>query len=129
MRTAWETIKDLYRLRETSILCTQAASILFKSTNSTTIWRLWTKRSKNPNKKRGRSDGSGLSRPRTKGKKKKMQTRTNVSRTKVKEQYNKLITLRYNIELDETGELQSHTNTQEHHEYVSTRSTRSTTST
>ena len=137
MRTVWETIKDLYRLKEANVLCTQAASTFFKvngdqmkertpnrmlgslkaRTDSAGIWRLWTKRSKNPTKKRGCPDDSGLSRPRTKGKKKKMQITTSVSRTKVKEQCNKLNTLKYNIELEETGELQSHTNTQEHQKH------------
>ena len=91
MRAVWGTMKNLYRLREASILCTQAASTLFKVNGSQVkdgapnrifdslksrmdsagTWRLWTERSKKPTTRRSCSDYLGTSRPRTRGKRRR----------------------------------------------------------
>ena len=93
-RALWESMKRLYRLREASILCTQAASTLFKvnvsqvkkgapnrmfdslksRTDYVSTWRLWTEWSKKP-MRRSCSGNLGLSGPKMRGKtKKRMET-------------------------------------------------------
>ena len=91
MREAWEIMKNLYRLKDASILCTAAALNLFKvngslmkegapnrmldslksRTDSAGTWRPWAERSKKPATRRSCSWYLGMSRPRTRIKKKK----------------------------------------------------------
>ena len=89
MRAIWESMKDLYRWGEASILCTQSPSNLFNVNGSQVkkgaptgcltvlipdsagTQRLWTEQSKKPTTRRSSSVYLGLSRQRTTGKKKK----------------------------------------------------------